>query len=136
MTDLFPGLPLGQCLESDLIECEVVTAAVAVGQFVDPTNVAGALPKVSPSTQGSVIAIGIVEAFVGSGAGAVGSRVLVRIMGTRIMKVTSGGSTVGKTQVIDSSASLPVVKDGTTAGSVVGYALQTMASGDTGLIVC
>lgn len=144
MTDLFPGLALGEVGDrsrAEVAECEVVTAAVTKGMIVDLTHVALGLPKVSPAGIASVIAKGVVMAYcesaTGVGTGAVGETVLVAWHCLTKVTVGIGNMTAGKMiAVTESTAGIAngTVRDGNTAGTVIGKAFQSGTSGDTGLV--
>ena len=141
MTDLFPALTsVGDVLDEEratIVACEVNTAQIVVkGQAVDLIHQASGLPKVQLAGIDSVIAGGIVVALgklaTGAVSGAAGVTVQVLVKGT--VKVTAGGTvTVGKLVKVGGMAGRVV--DSAVYGDVLGKALQTMASGDTGLII-
>jgi hypothetical protein len=135
MTDQFPGLETGECLDltrATIIDCTVVTAAVVKGQLVALTDVAGTLPSVCPAGAASVIANGIVVAYKDGGTGAVGEKVSVGFKGVFKGLIGNGGVTAGKTFISDAWGH---ACDGNTIGAIIGRSMQTGPSGDTALLI-
>lgn len=138
MTDQFPALGLGECLDANkahFLELTVVTAAVTKGQVVDIIAVASDLPKVTKASTVSLACKGVVVAYLNGGSGAVGETVLVGWGGAFKVTAGTGGVTAGYTITSATPADeLGEVAVGTTAGKVIGRGLQTLLSGDTGLV--
>jgi len=125
MVDEFQYAGLGDAIYEILkIPC-IAEAAVAKGELVyASSHVDDSLPKVTPTVTSSAIALGVAM-----NSAAIGAVVNVLVVG--VIKVTAGtgGCTVG--QSIIAAAEKGTVCNGTTAGQIVGRALQTAAAAAT-----
>jgi hypothetical protein len=133
MADEYVPIGLGDVVDDercDIRTCIVVGATVTKGDVVEATHLDDDMPKVTTAALGSVTAFGVAMQ-----TGIVGASILVCLFG--IVKVTAGagGVTAGKTIIVAGTGStIGTVCDGVTAGSIIGRALQTIASGGTGLV--
>jgi len=125
MVDEFQYAGLGDAIYEILsIPC-IAEAEVTKGQLVFASeHVDDGLPLVTPTVTSSLLAVGVAM-----NSAAIGAVVNVLVIG--VIKVTAGtgGCTVGAS--IIAAAETGTVCDGTTAGGIVGKALQTAAAAAT-----
>jgi len=131
MADLFPnGLALGDALDEkqSIIVPYVCQTAVTKGQVVKfDTHVAGALPTVSTAGALATNCLGVAMK-----SGLAGETITVLVKG--IVKVTAVGAITGGVLIVAGAAGTVSTVGANTFEKVIGYAIQTFADTDTGLI--
>lgn len=137
MTDKFTKAAVGEAVLVISEAVYKVETAVTKGQVVAvQTHVDDGLPTIQPATDGSLVVVGVAQKD-----GAVGESIPVLKIG--IIKCAGGdsGCTLGKhIMAAASTATAPTlaangnVEDADAYNKVIGRALQTIASGDTGLV--
>jgi len=129
MTDLYPALALGDCLDekqAEIIPCKC-ESAVTKGQIVIfNTHTAGEIPSVSPAGAAATNCFGLALK-----SGAIGE--IIPVMTRGIGKVTASGAIVGGVLIVSGAAGVVVTIGVNTFEKVIGRALQTFADTDTGL---
>jgi len=132
MTDLWPDAELGEMISDGIVLSFEATAAIMKG---DPVYLSADM-KVTKTSAGTEYAIGIALNTVAAGEFC---SVCVRGM----IKVTAKGAITrgGPVQAADATSKVMALADAAAVGDVddriartLGYAFQTFADGDTGLI--
>jgi len=129
MTDLFPSLALGDCLDEEQahivpFKCE---SGVTKGQIVIfNTHTASELPSVSTAGAAATNCLGLAMK-----TGVAGQVIAVLVDG--VGKVTASGGITGGVHIVSGAAGVVVTVGANTFEKVIGRALQTFADGDTGL---
>lgn len=130
MTDKFSAISLGETLDESqavVIPCECASSIVK-GQIVKANNhVDNSLPKVAVAADADAAAIGVALK-----SGSTGDVIPVLVSG--IAKVTAGAGGVTLGAAFEPAAN-GCVEAGTTSGKILGRGLQTLSSGDTGLVL-
>jgi len=134
MTDKYSLINVGDCLDigsAVVIPC-VCASSVTKGQVVKANAHAdNGLPTVAPQAAGTLTT----SLGVALKSGDSGETIPVLVFG--VVKVTAGagGCTVGQSIGATPASSDPgTVANNSTGGQIIGRALQTLSSGDTGLV--
>ena len=130
MTDLFPGLTLGEALDESqsYILPFKLGGTVAKGDVVKfSAHTAGELPAVVQATQYATNVLGVALK-----AGVSGDIIPVLIFG--VVKVTASGAITGGVLVVAGATGYVETIGTQTHEKVIGKALQTFGDGDTGLV--
>lgn len=130
MTDLYPALALGDCLDEAqaLIVDYKCESAVTKGQVVKfDTHTAGELPSISTAGAAATNCFGVALK-----SGAAGEVIPVLVRG--IVKVTASGAITGGVLIVSGASGVVVTVGANTFEKVIGRAIQTFADGDTGLV--
>jgi len=130
MADKFSAISLGEALDESqavVIPCECASS-ITKGKVVKAnTHVDNGLPKVVVAGDADAAAIGVALK-----SGVQGDVIPVLVLG--IVKVTAGAGGVTLGATIEAAAN-GCVEAGTTSGKILGKGLQTLSSGDTGLVL-